>query len=969
MAEVLCPVMVGRQAELGALDDALAAALAGVGRMVFVTGEPGIGKSRLARALAGRARAAGATVISGRAVPSGSSTPYRPLTEALLQAVRDLRLRDPGLRDPGLRDRPLGDDADLRAWLPALSAILPDATRLASPIGTADGGLDAGAAGEPSTVIRGEAVLRLLRWLARPSGLLIVLEDLHWADPDTLAVLEYLGDNLGALPVLALATSRDEPVTEALALASRLQARQAAGYLPLNRLDDHQVTAMVRACLPQAGEDVIARVQRTADGVPFLVEEVLASPGVPASFLETVRARLSAIDDAQRLVLGAAAVLGRHFDWRLLGRVTGEPPDVVASALERGVEQGLLRVDDGEFRFRHALTREATATAVLPPRRAALAASALAALEDSHPGLPGQHRDVGADLAVQAGDPERAGILLAASGRESLRRGALATAVETLTRAASLLGDTAHRDEAETALVEALALAGRIEEAMAVGAALVERLRADPTAARRRAQIHIWLAHAAVAATRWPAARAQLDQATSLLAGSANRDMLAEVMVLQADMAMAADELGQARALADSVLNMAEAEGRAEARCHALEIVGRSERPRDLAAAQDAFERALAIAEAQALPFWQLRALHELGTIELYSHNGTGRLSQARQQAGELGAMSTAAVLDLQLAAAADGRFDLDELARFARDSLSISERLGLEEVRAKALTFLVESCALRGDSEQTEHYAARALAAAGGDRMVEAFVWGAGRGMLALLRNDQASAISAFERSAAILREVPNAEPANFRGVWLLVLAATGDQRAAGNLEAAYESGLTAAFANRGLARYAAAILAGRAADADRAAELAEAGERDLAGFPVWADLARMFAAEAALADGWGEPRRWLETARQAFAAHGIDRLAWRCEARLGRAVPPAWASLGVTAREADVLRLVGEGLANKQIAIRLYLSPRTVEKHVESLLRKTGARSRTQLVALLAAGAGPAGEWPSGEPSRAAT
>ena len=939
--------MVGREAELGALDDALAAALGGAGRMVFVTGEPGIGKSRLARELASRARAAGAAVMSGRAVPSGSSTPYRPLTEALLQALRDLRLGD----------RPLGDDADLRTWLPALSAILPGVTRLASPAATGDGG--------PSTVIRGEAVLRLLRWLARPGGLMIVLEDLHWADPDTLAVLEYLGDNLGALPVLALATSRDEPVAEALGLARRLHARQAAGYLPLNRLDDRQVTAMVRACLPQADEDVIARVQRTADGVPFLVEEVLASPGVPASFLETVRARLSALDDAERLVLAAAAVLGRHFDWRLLGRVTGEPPDVVASALERGVEQALLRVDDGEFRFRHALTREATTTAVLPPRRAALAASALAALEDSHPGLPGQHRDVGADLAVQAGDPERAGILLAASGRESLRRGALATAVETLTRAASLLGHTAHRDEAEEALVEALALAGRIEEAMAVGAGLAERLSADPAAARSRAQIHIWLAHAAVAATRWPAARAQLDQATGLLAGSDNRDLLAEVMVLRADVAMAADELGQARALADSVLTLTEAEVPAEARCHALEIVGRSERPRDLAAARDAFERALAIADAQALPFWQLRALHELGTIELYSHNGTGRLSQALRRAGDLGAMSTAAVLNLQLAAAADGRFDLDELARFAGDSLSISERLGLEGVRAKALTFLVESCALRGDGEQTEHYATRALAAAGGDRMVEAFVWGAGRGMLAMLRDDQAGAIHAFERSAAILREVANAEPANFRGVWLLVQAATGDQRAAGNLEAAYESGLTAAFANRGLARYAAAILAGRAADADRAAGLAEAGERDLAGFPVWADLARMYAAEAALADGWGEPLRWLETARQAFAAHGIQRLAWRCEARLGGTVPPSWASLGVTAREADVLRLVAEGLANREIATRLYLSPRTIEKHVESLLRKTGARSRTQLVAL----AGPADGRPRDEPSRTAT
>jgi DNA-binding CsgD family transcriptional regulator len=395
-------------------------------------------------------------------------------------------------------------------------------------------------------------------------------------------------------------------------------------------------------------------------------------------------------------------------------------------------------------------------------------------------------------------------------------------------------------------------------------------------------------------------------------------------------------------------------EGRAEVRCQALEIIGRGMRPHDLAAAQDAFERALGLAVAHALPFWRLRALHELGTIELYRHNGTDRLSQARRQANELGAMSTAAVLDLQLAAAADGRFELDELARFARESLAISERLGLEQVRAKALVFLVESCALRGDREGTERYAAQALAAPGGDRQMEAFVWGAGRGMLALLRDDQDGAIEAFERSAAILRDVAQAEPANFRGVWLLVLAATGDRRVAGDIEAARGSGLDAAFANRGLICYAEAILAGRAGSGGRADELAEAGERYMAPYPVWSDLARMYAAEAALADGWGEPRRWLEAARESFAAHGLERLAWRCEARLGGAVPPSWASLGVTAREADVLRLVAEGLANKEIANRLYLSPRTIEKHVESLLRKTGARSRTQLVAL----AGPAGE-----------
>jgi DNA-binding CsgD family transcriptional regulator len=431
--------------------------------------------------------------------------------------------------------------------------------------------------------------------------------------------------------------------------------------------------------------------------------------------------------------------------------------------------------------------------------------------------------------------------------------------------------------------------------------------------------------------------------ATRLLAAD-DGPLRAEVLVLQAEVAMAADDLAEARLLADEALDVPAAS--AEVRCHALEIAGRGLRLADLAAAQEVFERALDIAEAQGLPFWRLRALHELGTIELFSYNGTRRLGQARQMADELGAMSTAAVLDLQLAAAADGRFDLDELARFAQDALEVSERLGIEGVRAKALLFLLESRALRADPAGTEHYAALTLAAARGDATAEAFVWGAGRAMLALLEDDQAGALRAFERSAEILRDCPHAEPANFRGVRLVVLAATGDSRAAAEILAADEAGITRVFANRGMARYAEAILAGRAGDGRQADELAAAGHRELGAYPVWLDLALMHAAEAALADGWGEPRTWLRTARDTFGAHGLDALARRCGERLGQG--DAWARLGVTAREADVLRLIAEGLANKEIAARLFLSPRTVEKHVESLLRKTGARSRTQLLAI---------------------
>ena len=353
VADLLCPVVIGREAESGALRSALAAAGDGAGAVVFLAGEAGIGKSRLAAELAADARARGVRVLTGRAVPASIASPYRPLTEALLQALR-------GFAFPA--------DDGLAPWRPALCAILP---AIAGPEGEGHG--------DHSPAVRGEAVLQLLRRLAGPAGLLLVLEDLHWADPDTLAILEYLSDNLSAEPVLCLATCRDERASPASGLMARLHGRRAAVRITLGRLSAGQVAAMVRACLPTASEDVIARVQVLADGVPFLVEESLAAPGVPSSFAEAVRARMAALSEEERLVLHTAALFGRQFDWRMLPPATGLAAEVVADALEDGVEAQLLAADGGVFRFRHMLTREAVAAELLPPRRVTLAARALAA--------------------------------------------------------------------------------------------------------------------------------------------------------------------------------------------------------------------------------------------------------------------------------------------------------------------------------------------------------------------------------------------------------------------------------------------------------------------------------------------------------------------------------------------------------------------------------------------------------------
>lgn len=345
VADLLCPVVIGRGAETGALRSALAAAGDGAGAVVFLTGEAGIGKSRLARELAAEARARAVRVLTGRAVPASAASPYRPLTEALMHALRGHRF---------------GADADLIPWLPALRAIVP-------AIVPADGNGN----GDHSPAVRGEAVLQLLRRLAGSAGLLLVLEDLHWTDPDTLAIVEYLCDNLSAEPVLCVATCRGEPMSAAGELVARLHGRRAASRIALGRLSADDVAAMVRACLPTAADDVIARVQHLADGVPFLVEETLAAPGVPSSFADGVRARLADPSAEERLVLHTAALFGRQFDWRLLPAATALHTDVIGSALEHGVRSQLLALDGDAFRFRHMLTREAVAAELLPPRRAA----------------------------------------------------------------------------------------------------------------------------------------------------------------------------------------------------------------------------------------------------------------------------------------------------------------------------------------------------------------------------------------------------------------------------------------------------------------------------------------------------------------------------------------------------------------------------------------------------------------------
>lgn len=163
---------------------------------------------------------------------------------------------------------------------------------------------------------------------------------------------------------------------------------------------------------------------------------------------------------------------------------------------------------------------------------------------------------------------------------------------------------------------------------------------------------------------------------------------------------------------------------------------------------------------------------------------------------------------------------------------------------------------------------------------------------------------------------------------------------------------------------RHVHAIRLGKSGDTRPAEKAFEAADRGLEAFPWRLNVARRLVAEAALKDSWGHPVAWLTEAASFFESAGHGGLASACKGLLRRAgvvvprrgrgrspVPEPFRVLGLTSREIDVLDLVGEGLSNNDIAQRLYISVRTVESHVTSVMRKTGVDSRPQLVARLAA------------------
>jgi len=308
--------------------------------------------------------------------------------------------------------------------------------------------------------------------------------------------------------------------------------------------------------------------------------------------------------------------------------------------------------------------------------------------------------------------------------------------------------------------------------------------------------------------------------------------------------------------------------------------------------------------------------------------------------------MATAAILNIEIAAGYAGVDDLDAVAYHGEQAVQRGGALGMDLIVAWGWQHVAAASGLQGDHERAAAARTAAEVAAPGNRDIEGFLVG-GQLFAALAGDELDHALDLAWRMTEILRGSHTAPPAHTRAAWPLLLAYAGRPEAAAAIDEMEDAGLGVVPGGRAWLGLARAMVIARTAP-ERAAALAVEADAQLAHMPMWRSLGRRIVAEAAASKGWPVPGSWMTEAEVTLRGFGFHRAADACRRLRGDEpdrVPPAWAQRGITRREADVLILVVEGCSNRQIAERLYLSVRTVEKHVESLLRKTDTKNRTQL------------------------
>ena len=1015
---------VGRAVELDRLEASFAQALTGVPRIVLVGGEAGIGKTRFLEEFARRARTRGARVLTGECLRIGDGgLPFAPFVAALRELVRDIQPAErPALLGPG-RSR--------------LARLVPE---LDGPSGTVGHGLDSR---RRARVQLFEAVLDALERVARQAPLVLVIEDLQWADRSTLDLLSYLAMVIREGPILLVATVRSDEIRDRnplLAHLAELERMDEVDRIELGPLRRRDIRDMVERTMGRDAPDelVDALLERT-DGNPFFVEQLLdarreaadgAREGVgegardadaddpttvdlPPRLRDVLLARVAGLSAPAREVLRAAAAAGRIVDDELLAAVVELPPREIHDALREAVERRILVpvVDPDDIdadaagrpvahAFRHELLREVVLSELFAGERQRLHAGFAAVLAARVAGgaTPGADPPSAAELAYHwdgAHDWPRALRATVEAGFASEHAYAFAEAYRHDERALELWERVAVADELilgdRATLLERTAemasLVGDHRRAVELGRAAIAAIPVGGEDARR-ALFHERLRWFLWEAGDRPAAEAALDEAPRLTPEGPPSTARARLHAHRAAIDMAAGRFAASRAAAESALLEARATGARVEEALALGVLGwDAAMLGDVDAGIAHLETARTIArdvdnaEAVAIGWTTLAELEErVGRADAALASARAGVADAlklgvlRTYGGRLRATEAAALL---------------ALGRWEEAGRALTAGLDARPTGRAEIALLVESARL--DTGQGRYAsAARRVDAA---RVADDALGGtddrpgilAAIGELAAWRGTVADVRAAADEGVRIAERYPS-DPA-LAGLLATAVRADADvatrARARHDEAAAAEAGRVAAGRVTTLAAWArdrATTAPGVAqrfvvAAALARAELARcrgqsrpdawravAEDLEAASRPVEAAYARFREAEAVLATRGSrsvatDALRGAHTVAARVAAMPlateVAMLARLARIELEPAGPepgayPALAGLGLTDREAEVLRLVAGGWTNQQIADALFIARKTASVHVSNILGKLGVDSRVEAAAI---------------------
>jgi class 3 adenylate cyclase len=461
--EGLADPFIGRQREQEQLRAALARTLSGEGGTLMVVGEPGIGKTRLTSEFATFARLRGAEVLVGHCYEGGVAVPYLPFVEAFRQHVRSCD-------DELLR-------AELGSGAPEVATLVSEVRRRLPEVSEPPP-----LEGETERIRLFESVASFVRNAAATTPLVLVLDDLHWADKPTLLLLQHLVRGIRAERVLLIGTYRDVELERTHPLAeivAALRHEQLYERVLLRGLSFEDVRDLLRA---RGGQDppegFVQRILDETEGNPFFVAEVLShlleigvirreegqwvgdpsviEESIPEGVREVIGRRLSNLDEGANEMLTIASAMPDGFRYEVLVRVSGLDEEALLLALETALRARLIaeRKDDrgGAYQFTHALIRQTLYGELSTPRRVRLHRRIGEALEAFHAANLAPHLGALAYhffQAVQTGDADKAVDYSRRAAARSLELMAYEEAAAHCDRAIQALDFAEAREDAE----------------------------------------------------------------------------------------------------------------------------------------------------------------------------------------------------------------------------------------------------------------------------------------------------------------------------------------------------------------------------------------------------------------------------------------------------------------------------------------------------------------------------------------